>query len=156
VRLGFTLATAVAVAVASGLGLPERAAAQGRVCNNQTLRGDYGLVASGTRAVPPIFGGGVEAFIATAVWTFNGDGTFINRGLGSALHGAVTGIEQNHDDLDGIYEVNSNCTGRMQWQPPAPVPPIVYGFVIVDNGKQIKAIVLSPQPNMVTAELNRQ
>jgi hypothetical protein len=26
----------------------------------------------------------------------------------------------------------------MQWQPPVPVPPIVYSFVMVNNGREVK------------------
>jgi hypothetical protein len=157
---GGTAILAIAIAVVVGMDVQPPVAAQtegtSRTCSNMTLHGDYGLLAVGQRALPPFLGGGTEKLVATAMWTFHGDGTFLNQGTGGGLHGEVTGIEPAHDGILGTYEVNSNCTGTMQWQPPVPAPPIVYSFVIVNNGREVKAAVMSPLPNITTVELVRK
>lgn len=151
---------AIGILMMAVAGVQPPAAAQtegtGRVCSNLTLYGDYGLLAVGQRAVPPFLGGGIEKFVATAMATFHGDGTFVIQGTGAGLHGEVTGIDPTGADILGTYEVNSNCAGTMQWQPPAPVPPIVQSFVIVDNGRQVKSAVMSPLPNVTTVEFVRK
>jgi hypothetical protein len=157
---GAMVTVAIGIVMIAGMGVQPPAAAQtdgtGRMCSNVTLRGDYGLVAVGQRAVPPFLGGGTEKFVATAMTTFHGDGIFLIQGTGGGLHGEVTGIDPAHDGILGTYEVNSNCTGTMQWQPPVPVPPIVHSFVIVDNGRQVKSAVMSPLPNVTTVEFVRK
>ena len=148
------------IAMAGAIDVQPRAAAQAegesRRCSNASLNADYGVLAVGQRALPPFLGGGTEKFVATAMWTFHGDGTFLVQGTGAGLHGEVTSIDPAHDGILGTYEVNTNCTGTMQWQPPAPVPPIVHSFVIVDNGRQVKSAVMSPLPNVTTVELVRK
>ena len=156
---GAVVTAAIGIVMAVG-GVHPPAAAQadgtGRMCSNVSLQGDYGLLAVGRRAIPPFLGGGTENFVATAMTTFHGDGTFLIQGTGGGLHGEVTGIDPAHDGIPGTYEVNSNCTGTMQWQPPAPIPPIVQSFVIVDNGRQVKSTVMSPLANVTTVEFVRK
>ena len=157
---GAMVTVAVGIAMIAGMGVLPPAAAQeegtGRMCSNLSLHGDYGLVAVGQRAVPPFLGGGIEKFVGTAMTTFHGNGTFLIQGTGEGLHGEVTGINPGHNGILGAYEVNSNCTGTMQWQPPAPVPPIVHSFVIVDNGRLVRSAVMSPLPNVTTVEFVRK
>ena len=156
---GAVVTAAIAIVAMGGIGVHRPAAAQGgtgRMCSEATLRGDYGLVAAGQRAVPPFLGGGTEKFVAVAMTTFDGNGTFLMQGTGADLHGEVTGVDPAHGGILGTYQVNSNCTGRMEWQPPAPVPPVVQSFVIVDNGKEVKAAVMSPLPNVTIVELVRK
>jgi hypothetical protein len=153
-------AAGIGIVLAAGMGVQPPAAAQtqstGRICGNITLHGDYGLLSVGQRPVPPFLGGGIEKFVATAMTTFHGDGTFVIQGTGAGLHGEVTGVEPAGADIIGSYEVNSNCTGTMQWQPPVPVPPIVHSFVIVDNGRLVKSAIMLPLPNVTTVELVRK
>ena len=150
----------IGIVLIAGMGVQPPAAAQtdgtGRPCSNMTLHGDYGLIAVGQRAVPPFLGGGTEKFVATAMTTFDGNGTFLIQGTGGGLHGEVTGVDPGHDGIVGTYEVNSNCTGTIQWQPLVPVPPIVHSFVIVDNGRLVKSAVMSPLPNVTTVEFVRK
>ena len=150
-----TVAVGIVMIAAVGVQLPAAAQGEGtgRMCSNVTLQGDYGLLAIGQRG---LFGGGTEKFVATAMTTFDGNGTFLIQGTGAGLHGEVTGSDPAHDGILGTYEVNSNCTGTIQWQPPAPVPPIVQSFVIVDNGRQVKSAVMSPLPNVTTVEFMRK
>ena len=159
---GAMVTVAVAIVMIGGMGGERPAAAQqadgnGRPCSNMTLHGNYGLLVDGQRAVPPFLGGGIEKFVGTAMTTFDGNGTYVIQDMGAALHGAVVGVDPSAPgDIVGIYAVNSNCTGTIQWQPPAPIPPIVQSFVIVDNGKHVKSAVLSPLPNVTTIEYVRQ
>ena len=161
IRRGFAVATAIAVAATSVLlmiptGLTAQDAGDGRVCSNATLRGEYGLLASGVRALPPIFGGGTEKFVAVALWAFDGNGG-ITQQPGSAIHGEVLGsFTDAAVVITGTYDVNANCTGRASLFVPEVPAPIEYAFVIVNNAKEINAAVMSPQPNIVTVSLRRK
>lgn len=90
---------------------------------------------------------------ATAVWTFHGDGTFTQR-TGAALKGEVTGVAPEVGELPGTYAVNANCTGTMALFVPNLPFPIEYAFVLVDNARQVNAMILSP--GIGTVELIRQ
>jgi hypothetical protein len=156
---GLILTMAAGIAVSIALTTPRDVGAQGdesgRACSNGTLRGDYGLSASGIRAVPPLLGGGTEHFVATAMWSFQGDGRF-TQGPGGGLHGQVTGSQPDPIEIPGTYEVNSNCTGRMQLHVAELPFPIEYTFVIVDNAREVKAGVMSGQLNATTVLLTRK
>jgi hypothetical protein len=157
--LGRVLATAVGTLVvfAAAMALSPHLVAQdqetGRICAETTLRGDYGLLVSGARRLPPALGGGTERFVATALWSFHGDGTFTQR-TGAAMHGEVTGIAAGLNEVPGTYEVNENCTGNMSLFVPDLPFPVQYSFVIVDNARQVKAAIMNP--GVGTAELTRK
>jgi hypothetical protein len=146
-RLALILTIAAGLAFAGGPFSAIEVAAQDdgtrRVCSDHTLRGDYGLLASGIRQLPPFLGGGSEYFNAVAMWTFHGDGTFTQQS-GAALHGQVIpspGVTENQ--IPGTYTVNPNCTGTMALFVPELPFPIGYAIVIVDNAREIKGIVRS-------------
>lgn len=67
--LGGVLAMAVgtSIVVAAAMAFSPRVDAQdegpGRIRRESTLRGDYGLLASGVRSLPPVLGGGSEHFV---------------------------------------------------------------------------------------------
>lgn len=151
------IALATLIATAAAMPLSPRVAAQdegtGRICAQSTLRGDYGLLASGVRSLPPVLGGASEHFVATALWTFHGDGTFTQRS-GAALHGEATGIAPAVGELPGTYQVNENCTGSMLLFVPDLPFPIQYSFVIVNNARQVNAAIMNPGTG--TAELIRK
>lgn len=125
----------------------------GRSCGNHTLRGDYGLLASTVRQVPLPLGGGSERVTAIATWTFHANGTFTQR-TGAALKGEVTGVAPEIGEVAGTYSVNPNCTGTMALFVPNLPFPIEYAFVIVDNARQVNAMILNP--GIGTVELIRQ
>jgi hypothetical protein len=154
--LGRVLAMALGtlIVIAAAMALSPDVAAQddgtGRICAEITLRGDYGLLASGVRT----FGGVRENFVATALWSFHGDGTFTQR-TGAALHGEVTGAAfPSVNELPGTYQVNENCTGSMSLFVPDLPFPVQYSFVIVDNARQVNAAIM--RPGTGTAELVRK
>ena len=118
-----------------------------RGCSNRTLRGDYGIMVSGVRAL----GLGVtESFIGTAIRTYDGRGNFEQV---DNSHGTVTGATTNVLST-GMYTVNADCSGTSTLMIPG-APPIDTAFVIVDQGNLVNDIVMAPQPNLVTAVLRR-
>ena len=157
--LGRVLAMAMgmSIVVAAAMAFSPRVAAEGektgRFCAESTLRGDYGLLVSGVRRLPPALGTGSEHFVATALWTFHGDGTFTQR-TGAAMHGEVTGIAPGLNEVPGTYQVNENCTGSMALFVPDLPFPVQYTFVIVNNARQVNAAIMNP--GVGTAELVRK
>lgn len=70
------IAAAAGLAAVVGLSLSSTATAANddpRGCSNRTLRGDYGILVSGSRPLGP---GVVENFVATAIRTYDGRGRF--------------------------------------------------------------------------------
>ena len=118
-------------------------------CSNATLRGDYGILVSGIRQVGP---GATEMFISVALRTYDGHGSFTQ--IGDA-HGQLTGTSRN-GHLTGTYNVNPNCTGTTTFLPPGTPSPVETSIVIVDRGKEVKEVVMSPQTNLVTAVQRRK
>ena len=153
-------AGALALATAWAVGPPYRLTANddiaGQPCSDRSLKGAYGLLASGVRQIP--FGpnaGQVEMVVGTGMRTYDGLGGFTEDGSG--LHGQITGITPAPGGIAGSYTVNPDCTGTSTFQVPIPgLPPIVSSFVIVDSGKQVKEAVMSPTPNVVTVILDRK
>ena len=146
-RFTFTIVVAVGVALTAGVASFRAAAddvVHDRICSDATLRGEYGVVVSGVRAIGP---NATEPFVAVGVRVFDGHGGFTDT---ASFHGAVLPpIRGGH--LEGTYRVNADCTGASSFQPPAPFPTIDSDFVILDNGRAIDEIVMSPQPNVVSA-----
>ena len=117
-------------------------------CGNATLRGDYGFLVSGIRGAGP---GRTESFVGTGIRTYDGHGGFTGM---DSTHGQLTGADRNRP-VTGTYEVNADCTGTAMLFIPGPPFPVETTFVIVDNGKEVKEAVMSPQPNLVTAVQRR-
>jgi hypothetical protein len=128
--------------------LPLRAADNGeggRKCSNATLKGDYGLLASGIRRVPPgvpgVPQGTTEMFVLTGLRTYDGNGVFTTV---SNDHGQISGVSRG--TAAGVYQVNADCTGTATIVITIPgIPPIelISSFVIVDSGKEIKEASMS-------------
>jgi hypothetical protein len=154
VRRGFSIALTIGIAATIALMIPPSLTAQGegngRVCSDATLRGNYGLLASGTRALPV-----PERFIALALWTFHGNGTLTQQ-PGGVLKGEITGFSPDPGEIGGTYHIEANCTGRLLLHVPGPPFLIEYEFVAVDHAKEVRATVMSPASNLVTVELVRQ
>ena len=116
-------------------------------CGPWTLRGDYGVLVSGTRPSGP--GGPLELMVGTAIDTFNGDGTFSQI---DNVHGAISGYPASAVDRpgSGTYTLNENCTGTMTLNNEG-APPLTLSIVVVDEGREIRIAVVDPQPVMVTS-----
>jgi hypothetical protein len=124
----------------------------GKPCNDRTLRGDYGIQMQGTRPTPPP-NVVTESVVGVVLRTFDGYGSFAQV---DNIKGSVTGIVPDRPG-EGTYEVNSDCTGRAFFQPDPNNPNLVIEetFVIVDNGNEIRSIVLSPPSLMVSSVAKR-
>lgn len=118
-----------------------------RGCSARTLRGDYGVLVSGVRALGP---GVTESFIGTAIRTYDGRGNFEQV---DNSHGTVTGAMTNGVSI-GTYVVNADCSGTSTLTIPG-APPIDTAFVIVNQGTEVDDIVMAPQPNLVKAVLRK-
>jgi hypothetical protein len=144
---------ALAAAIAAGASLAMALAGaqpasadddRSRRCSNRTLRGDYGLLVSGVRGIGP---GATETFIASVLRSYDGNGGFTQV---DNIHGQTTEAVRNQP-AHGTYDVGADCTGSaFIFFPGAPFP-IETAFVIVENGKEVREIVMTPQPNLATA-----
>ena len=151
-RRAIPIASAMGILAAVALSLPWRVAAQadvdGRVCGLQTLRGDYGLVGSGVRGLGP---GASETFATISMVTYDGQGAFSAVGVS---HGQVTGVRDGLP-VTGTYYVNADCTGGQTTIIPG-VPPLEDRFVIVDNGREVRTVVVAPLTTIATANLRKK
>lgn len=118
-----------------------------RVCGTHTLRGPYGLVGTGSRGLGP---GVVEQFVTISMVTYDGKGAFTAEGVS---HGQTTGVRGG--PVSGTYFVNDDCTGGQTTFIPG-VPPLEDRFVIVDNGREVRTVVISPLTTIATANLRRK
>ena len=143
--------TAVLVGILT-LSVPWRVTAQnespGRVCGTQTLRGDYGLVATGIRGLGP---GISETFATISMVTYDGQGGFTALGVS---HGQTTGVVGDVP-VTGTYYVNADCTGGQTTNLPVG-PAIEDRFVIVDSGREVRTVVISPATTIATANLRKR
>ena len=131
---------------------PWGAAAQdngrGRGCSERTLHGDYGLVGAGVRGLGP---GASESFATISMVTYDGRGGFSAVGVS---HGQVTGVREGLP-VTGTYYVNPDCTGGQTTNIPG-VPPLEDRFVIVDNGREVRTVVVAPLTTIATADLRKK
>ena len=133
------------VAVSVPLGITTRAdAAQGN-CGAHMLRGEYGLVGTGVRGLGP---GVSETFATISMVTYDGQGGFTAIGVS---HGQTTGVRAGLP-VTGTYHVNADCTGGQTTNIPG-VPPLEDSFVIVDNGREVRTVVVAPLTTIATANL---
>jgi hypothetical protein len=120
----------------------------GPVCDARTLRGDYGLTGTGVRGLGP---GASEAFATISMVTYDGQGGFTAVGVS---HGQTTGVRAGVA-VTGTYHVNADCTGGQVTNIPG-VPPLEDSFVIVDNGREVRTVVVAPLTTLGTANLRRK
>ena len=133
-RRAIPFATSASLAVALALSVPSSVAAEdegrGRGCSDRTLRGDYGLVSTGTRAIGPERRRRSPRF---AMVTYNGNGTFTAVGVS---HGQTSGV-RGGSPITGTYFVNADCTGGQTTYVPG-APALEDSFVIVANGREVE------------------
>ena len=148
-RIGFVAAALCAVTVAMGgaqlvgaKGQDTNDRGDGRVCSEATIRGDYGIQIQGTRPAP---GGLTESVIGVVLRNYDGLG---NISQIDNVKGSITGIVPDRQGF-GTYEVNADCTGIARFHP-GPGILLEERLVIVDNGREIRTMVLAPAGVMVT------
>jgi hypothetical protein len=151
IRRAILVATVAILAVALASSAPSAVTAQddarGRACSARTLQGDYGLVGTGTRGLGP---GIAEQFVTISMVTYDGQGTFTADGVS---HGQTTGVRGG--PVTGTYFVNADCTGGQTTYIPG-VPPLEDRFVVVDNGREVRTVVVEPVTTIATATLHRK
>lgn len=140
------IVAAVAVGVPSGISAQVESAS--RTCGTHTLHGDYGLVGTGVRGLGP---GVSETFATISMVTYDGQGGFTAVGVS---HGQITGVRAGLP-VTGTYNVNPDCTGGQTTNIPG-VPPLVDSFVIVDNGREVRTVVIAPATTIATANLRKK
>jgi hypothetical protein len=136
------------LAMGGPLGVAAQEGESGRVCSDGTLRGTYGLVGTGIRGLGP---GVSETFATVSMVTYDGRGTFTAVG---ASHGQITGVRAGVP-VSGTYYVNADCSGGETTNIPG-APPLEDRFVIVDSGREIRTVVVSPATTIATATLRRK
>ena len=77
-------------------------------------------------------------------------GTFTAEGVS---HGQTSGVRGG--PVDGTYFVNADCTGGQTTFIPG-VPPLEDRFVIVDDGREVRTVVISPLTTIASANLRKK
>ena len=151
VRFGIPAALAITAVAALGLTTPHSVAAQngnGGNCGVHMLHGSYGLVGSGIRGLGP---GVTESFATLSMVTYDGKGNFTAEGVS---HGQTSGVRSG--PATGTYYVDDDCTGgQTTFITGVPVP-LEDRFVVVDSGREVRTVVVSPVTTLATANLRRK
>jgi hypothetical protein len=159
IKITKTVVALIAIVAAGGLLVgafhSETAIAQNmtmfQICSNATLRGDYAFRISGEIFVPgtntiAVYRDGV------AMTTFDGMGglTQVDWLVGNGVSD-LPPTPGFHDNENGSYTVNADCTGHAEID--FPIPPggtsgavITLKFVLGDRGRVIHTIVTSLRP----------
>ena len=114
------------------------------MCNNDTVRGVYGYTIAGTTPTGQVIGVGVRKY--------DGQGNF------TQVDTVIGGIGGTTVDTpgSGTYTVNSDCTGTMFLSRLGAPGLAEVRFVVVNDGKEIRWIVLFPPGATVTGNAVRQ
>jgi hypothetical protein len=137
-----------AFALSAPWGVAAQGDGDGRVCGTHTLHGDYGLAGTGVRSLGPAVS---ETFATISMVTYDGQGGFTAIGVS---HGQVTGVREGLP-VTGTYYVNWDCTGGQTTNIPG-VPPLEDRFVIVENGREVRTVVVAPLTTIATANLRKK
>ena len=114
-------------------------AQESRLCSNETVQGTYGYIVNGTRPAGLVPGAPIEQVITVGLRNYDGRGNFTQV---DTTKGSMTGttIDQR---ASGTYTIDPDCTGTaIITVNGAPGPEA--RFVVVNRGKEIHWIVLSP------------
>lgn len=129
----------IAIFISVGLATPGQGLAQdSRACNNRLIRGSYGFTVEGQKLGGPGF---VGPQVGVALATFDGDGGFTQIDTVTISGNVVADF--THSPATGTYNVNSDCTGTFTITFTDERPPVVANFVVVKNGAEIDAVVIS-------------
>ena len=139
-RVGFwTIATLISVGFAS----PQMGFAQNsQACTNGLIRGSYGFSIEGQKLAGQ---GPVGPQVGVALATYDGVGGFTQIDT-VTINGTVV-ADFTHSPATGSYTVNSDCTGTFTINFTDGRPPVVANFVVVRNGAEIDAVVISAGGN---------
>ena len=150
IPFGIVASLIAALALAVPRALTANDDGRGRACSDRTLRGDYGVLISGTAPSGP--SGQTETIIGTALRTYDGHGNFTQvDNVHGQLSGAIAGRPGS-----GTYQVNADCSGTTTLFLAGVPFPSATSIAIVDDGREIKEVVMSPPPALVTAVQTRK
>jgi hypothetical protein len=150
IKRSFPFAASVVVScLASGQVLMAQNSPFQTICTNATLQGNYGFAVSGMRPTGP--GGPVEMIVGTAMTNFDGNGNLTQT---DNIHGSIDGFPTPDRPGTGKYSINANCTGTMTLTP-AGSPTLTLRIVVVDNGNEVRGVVVGPVTVMVTTNGRR-
>ncbi len=149
IRVFMVMGFLVALALSAPRPLTAADDGHGRGCSNRTLRGDYGILVSGI--VPAGPNGQTEMVIGTTLRSYDGQGNFTEV---SNAHGQLSGAVEGRKGY-GTYRVNVDCTGTTTLFVVGAPFPTETSMVVVDDGREVKEIVMSPPPALVTAVQTR-
>jgi hypothetical protein len=106
-------------------------------CSNATLKGTYGFYGTGTSSVGPL--------AAVGLATFDGIGAHSSARQTIRRNGVTVRDLFADPALDGPYEVDPDCTGRLLNSDGSAAG----HFVVVDGGKGIFNISLAPGNSVI-------
>jgi hypothetical protein len=139
---GVTVLTVGLTTLALAAGGQGNAVAAAARCNEGALKGIYGVTLSGVR---PGVGGAPEQFVGLSMQTYDGQGNFTQTDSTHGPSGAAA-------DLPGwgTYTVNPDCSGtKTLWVQGLPFP-IENRIAVLDKGDEIRIVVMSPPPIVVS------
>ena len=128
--------------------------AEDSTCSNATLEGVYGFSISGTRpapappsGIPNYVPGTIENVIGVNTRTFDGAGSFTQI---DNVKGSLSGVPFPNRPGSGPYTVNPDCSGTITLFNPGNPFPLVIDIVVVDHGREVSGVVVSPQTVMIS------
>ena len=110
---------------------------ENRGCSVATLKGTYGFYRTGTVPAGPL--------AAVGLITFDGNGFNTNISQTIRRNGIPAGDLFADPPREGPYEVDPNCAGRFLMSDGS----VIGHFVIVDGGKELFNISLSPGNSVI-------
>ena len=133
----------IAILVSVGFASPQQGFAQdSQACNDGLIRGTYGFSVEGLKLTGP---GPVGPQVGVALATYDGVGGFTQIDT-VTINGTVV-ADFTHSPATGTYTVNSDCTGTFTINFTDGRPAVVANFVVVRNGAEIDAVVVSAGGN---------
>ncbi len=125
-------------------------------CTNETLKGAYGVIISGSRPAPsvpvgmPGFVGQLEQVRGSIVQVFDGKEGFTQI---ENVKGTTSGAGLDRSGR-GVYAVNADCSSTITVSP-APGVQIVSKGVIVEGGKEFRSVTVIPDAINVESSARR-
>jgi hypothetical protein len=130
-----------------------------RSCGVSMVKGTYMISLEGTRPAPRVLPGLTatpgtkESVTGVFLHVFDGKGSFYQPPP-ITVKGEFSGLFPDQPGT-GTYEVAANCTGSFTVNLPQLPAPLQVQMVVLDHGRRLKAVVVSPQTLMIAVEGRR-